>query len=37
MQCKRCYKLNPAEVHTCTPWMRNKDWSILDKYKLKND
>ena len=32
-QCKRCFKVNPAEIHTCSPWMRNEDWSwkeILD-------
>ena len=36
MKCKRCWKVNPAEVHTCTPYMYYKgvnwtytlpDWS----------
>ncbi len=25
-QCPRCYKLNPSKIHTCSPWIRNKDW-----------
>ena len=24
MRCKRCWKLNPAEVHTCTPYLYYK-------------
>lgn len=30
-QCKRCNKINPAEIHTCTPWMRNNDGSMREK------
>lgn len=37
-QCERCYELNPAEIHTCTPWMRNKDWSYKDEiHYIEND
>ena len=38
MKCKRCWKVNPAEVHTCTPYMYYKgitwtatiDWETFD-------
>lgn len=33
-QCKRCNKINPSEIHSCTPWIRNKDWDyIINKKK----
>ena len=48
MRCKRCWKLNPAEVHTCTPYLYykgitwaaiNKDWEIFNIIvdEVKND
>lgn len=29
-QCTRCNKINPAEIHACTPWVYNKDWEHIN-------
>ena len=33
MRCKRCWKLNPVEVHTCTPYLYYKGitWTVKNK------
>jgi len=33
-QCTRCNKINPAEIHTCTPWIYNKDWEHIKTLEL---
>ena len=34
-KCKRCWKQNPAEIHTCTPWFHfTKNEKIDEIYKM---
>jgi len=33
MRCKRCWKVNPSKIHTCTKWYHWEVWDILEVRK----